>query len=108
MARKRIQPPPDEMELPIEEKESSELPPQSRDDHNPRTSPAMRDGNSSHGNPSETAIDDLTSDNDSGDAEEASEPPYSGHSGGAVGGTPAEKRSSERPGGKRPARKRKG
>jgi hypothetical protein len=37
------------------------------DDHNPRTSPAMRDGNSSHGNPNETAVDEITTDNDTGD-----------------------------------------
>jgi hypothetical protein len=39
----------------------------SLDDHNPRTNPAMRDGNSSHGNPSETAVDEITTDNDTGD-----------------------------------------
>jgi len=65
----------------------------SADDHNPRTNPAMRDGDSSHGNPSETAVDVPTTDNDVGDSEE-SEPPYSGISGGAVGGTPAEKRAT--------------
>ena len=38
----------------------------SADDHNPRTNAAMRDGDSSRGNPSETAIDELTTDNDAG------------------------------------------
>jgi hypothetical protein len=37
------------------------------DDHNPRTNPAMHDGNSAHGNPNETAVDELTTDNDTGD-----------------------------------------
>jgi hypothetical protein len=40
----------------------------SLDDHNPRTNPAMRDGNSSHGNPNETAVDEISTDNDAGDA----------------------------------------
>ncbi len=62
------------------------------DDHNPRTNPAMRDGDSSRGNPSETVVDSFTTDNDAGDAQESG-PPYSGRSGGAVGGTPAEKRA---------------
>jgi hypothetical protein len=59
-----------------------------------RTDPSMRDGDSGHGNPNEYATDDAepTSDNDVGDA--AEEPAYGGSAGGAVGGTPAEKRSS--------------
>jgi hypothetical protein len=48
---------------------------------------------SSHVNPNETDVDRPTVDNDAGDVEET-EPPYSGPSGGAVGGTPAEKRAS--------------
>ena len=66
--------------------------PASADDHNPRTSPAMRDGNDSHGSPSETAVDELNTDNDVGDVEVAGIP-YGGKSGGAVGGTPAGKRA---------------
>jgi hypothetical protein len=52
----------------------------------------MRDGDSAHGNPSETAVDQLTTDNDVGDAE-AVDVPQAGPSGGAVGGTPAGKRA---------------
>jgi hypothetical protein len=81
---------PEEILMPMDGTEEQVV---STDDHNPRTNPAMRDGDSSHGNPSETAVDEPTTDNDAGDSQE-SEPPYSGPSGGAVGGTPAEKRSS--------------
>jgi hypothetical protein len=65
----------------------------SMDDHNPRTNPAMRDGDSSRGNPSETAEDEPTTDNDVGDAE-TNEVPQGGRRGGAVGGTPAGKRAT--------------
>jgi hypothetical protein len=65
----------------------------SMDDHNPRTNPAMRDGDSSRGNPSETAEDEPTTDNDVGDAETDSIAQGGSH-GGAVGGTPAGKRAS--------------
>jgi len=82
---------PHEILMPMDGSEEEQL--VSADDHNPRTNAAMRDGDSSRGNPSETAIDELTTDNDAGDSQE-SEPPYSGPSGGAVGGTPAEKRAS--------------
>ena len=57
-----------------------------------RNDPAMRDGNSSHGSPDYDAEDDKTTDNDVGDELDAL-PPYAGTSGGAVGGTPAEKRA---------------
>jgi hypothetical protein len=50
--------------MPMDESEEQRA---SRDDHNPRTNPAMRDGNSSHGNPGETAVDEITTDNDTGD-----------------------------------------
>jgi hypothetical protein len=65
------------------------------EDHNPRTNPAMRDGDSGRGNPSETAEDELTSDNDVGDAQ-APGVPQGGPAGGAVGGTPAGKRAKGR------------
>jgi hypothetical protein len=81
---------PQEILMPMDGTEEEQV--VNSDDHNPRTNPAMRDGNSSHGNPSETDTDELTTDNDAGDAQE-SEPPYGGISGGAVGGTPAEKRA---------------
>jgi hypothetical protein len=81
---------PKEILMPIEEMEEREA--GSTDDHNPRTNPAMRDGNSSHGNPSETAVDEMTSDNDAGDAETPGVPQGGAH-GGAVGGTPAGKRT---------------
>jgi len=93
MSRKRKAP--IEILMPIDEMEKQEQ--GSTDDHNPRTNPAMRDGNSSHGNPSETAIDELTSDNDAGDAE-TSGVPEGGPHGGAVGGTPAGKRAGPRKG----------
>jgi hypothetical protein len=56
-----------------------------------RADPSMRDGNSSHGNPGEDATDEITTDNDVGDELEG-RPPYAGH-GGAVGGTPAGRRT---------------
>jgi hypothetical protein len=74
---------PVEILMPIEEMEEQEA--GSADDHNPRTNPAMRDGNSSHGSPSETAIDEPTTDNDAGDAESLMV---------LQGGTPAGKRSA--------------
>ena len=49
-------------------RDGSEAEAGSMDDHNPRTNPAMRDGDSSRGNPSETAEDEPTTDNDVGDA----------------------------------------
>ena len=55
--------------------------------------PAMRDGDSSHGTPDWTAEDEPTTDNDVGDAI-GPDGPYSGISGGAVGGTPAGDRAS--------------
>jgi hypothetical protein len=64
MTKKQKQP--REILMPMDGTEEQEV---STHDHNPRTDPAMRDGNSSHGNPSETAIDEPTSDNDVGDAE---------------------------------------
>ena|SRR5947209_15847883 len=57
-----------------------------------RNDPAMRDGDGSHGSPGWDAEDDLTTDNDVGDELDA-DPPYAGPAGGAVGGTPAEKRA---------------
>lgn len=80
---------PEEILMPMDGSEEEVV---SADDHNPRTNPAMRDGNSSHGGPSETAIDEFTTDNDNGDAGEAAGP-YGGAGGGAVGGTPAGKRA---------------
>jgi hypothetical protein len=80
---------PEEILMPMDGSEEEVV---SADDHNPRTNAAMRDGNSSHGSPSETAIDEFTTDNDNGDAAEAAGP-YGGVSGGAVGGTPANKRA---------------
>ena len=80
---------PEEILMPMDGSEAEVV---SSDDHNPRTNAAMRDGNSSHGSPSEDAIDEFTSDNDNGDASEAAGP-YGGTSGGAVGGTPANKRA---------------
>ncbi len=79
---------PEEILMPMDGSEEEVV----SDDHNPRTSPAMRDGNASHGSPSETAIDEFTTDNDNGDAGEAAGP-YGGAGGGAVGGTPAGKRA---------------
>jgi hypothetical protein len=55
--------------------------------------PSMRDGDSGRGNPYEYPPDELTSDNDVGDDRESG-PPFSGRSGGAVGGTPAEGRAA--------------
>ena len=80
---------PEEILMPMDGSEEEFV---SADDHNPRTSPAMRDGNASHGSPSETDVDEVTSDNDVGDAGEAAGP-YGGAHGGAVGGTPARKRT---------------
>lgn len=58
-----------------------------------RTDPSMRDGDSGRGNPYESDADGWTTDNDVGDDREGG-PPYSGRSGGAVGGTPAEGRAT--------------
>ena len=80
---------PEEILMPMDGSEEETV---SSDDHNPRTSPAMRDGNESHGSPSETAVDELNTDNDVGDVE-VTGIPYGGASGGAVGGTPAGKRA---------------
>jgi hypothetical protein len=60
--------------------------------HNTRTDPDMRDGDSARGNPGEGGADEITTDNDVGDELEGG-PPYSGHAGGATGGTPAERRA---------------
>ena len=81
---------PIEILMPIEEMEEQES--GSTDDHNSRTNPAMRDGNSSHGSPSETGIEEPTTDNDAGDAE-SPDMPLGGAHGDAVSGTPAGKRS---------------
>ena len=92
MTRKRKSPDePVEILMPNEEMEEQETGP--ADDHNPRTNPAMRDGDSSHGSPSEPDIDEPTTDNDAGDAESLGVP-QGGAGGGAVGGTPSGKRSS--------------
>ena len=80
---------PEEILMPMDGSEEEVA---SADDHNPRTSPAMRDGDGAHGSPSETAVDEFTTDNDVGDAGEATGP-YGGARGGAVGGTPAGKRA---------------
>lgn len=57
-----------------------------------RDDPAMRDGNSSRGNPNEEDPEEINTDNDIGD-DLIGGPPYAGETGGAVGGTPAEGRS---------------
>ena len=80
---------PKEILMPMDGSEEETV---SSDDHNPRTNSAMRDGNSSRGSPSETAEDEVTTDNDVGDSE-ATGIPYGGKRGGAVGGTPAGKRA---------------
>jgi hypothetical protein len=61
-----------------------------------RTDPSMRDGDSGHGNPYEYDPGDAEpgTDTDVGDERDAEHSGYAGHSGGAVGGTPAGKRSS--------------
>jgi hypothetical protein len=58
----------------------------------PRTDPALRDGDSGHGNPLESGGAGPSTDNDVGDAAGA-EQPLAGPAGGAVGGTPAGKRA---------------
>jgi hypothetical protein len=57
----------------------------------PRTDPAMRDGDSAHGNPNETDAGQLTTDNDTGDV--ADEPAVAGFDGGAAEGTTADMRA---------------
>jgi hypothetical protein len=63
----------------------------------PRTDASMRDGDSGHGNPLESEVEETqaTTDNDVGDATWRDEP-AAGPSGGAVGGTPAGKRARPR------------
>jgi len=61
--------------------------------HTTREDPAMRDGNSGRGNPYETDADEITTDNDVGDARVGGVA-YGGPHGGAVGGTPAQKRAT--------------
>jgi len=68
-----------------------------RGQRNARNDPAMRDGDSGFGNPSEGGSQVQSTDNDVGDTAQTDEP-EAGFSGGAVGGTPAGKRAS---GGKR-------
>ena len=64
-------------------------------EHPPTTQeePSLRDGNSSHGDRYWDAEDEITTDNDVGDATGA-EVPEAGPSGGAVGGTPARGRTT--------------
>jgi hypothetical protein len=64
--------------------------------HSARTDPSMRDGDSGRGNPYEYDPGDAEpgTDADVGDERDAEHSGYGGHSGGAVGGTPAGKRSS--------------
>lgn len=57
-----------------------------------RTDPSMRQGDSGQGNPLENETDFLSTDNDAGDAFGDIEP-EAGHAGGAIGGTPAGKRT---------------
>jgi hypothetical protein len=57
----------------------------------PRTDPSMRDGDSAHGNPNETAVDQFTTDNDTGDV--ADEPAVAGFDGGVIEGTSADLRA---------------
>jgi hypothetical protein len=59
-----------------------------------RNNPALRDGDGSHGSPSDEVglEEELSSDTDVGDTSDSDEP-LAGHSGGAVGGTPAGKRA---------------
>jgi hypothetical protein len=92
MASERRDDRPEEVDLSALEQDRDHAP--TGRQRSPRTDPSMRDGDSGHGNPYEYAADDAepTSDNDVGDA--AEEPGYGGSGGGAVGGTPAEKRSS--------------
>lgn len=61
-----------------------------------RTDPSMRDGDSGHGNPYEYDPGDAepSTDTDVGDERDDELTGYAGHAGGAVGGTPAGKRSS--------------
>jgi hypothetical protein len=89
--RKKTEPPREELKPMIIDEDAGEMhrTGHQRSSHN---DPAMRDGNSSHGSPDYDSEDDRTTDNDVGD-ELDSEPPYAGPAGGAVGGTPAEKRA---------------
>jgi hypothetical protein len=59
---------------------------------NPSNDPALRDGNSSHGEADWDAEDEITTDNDIGDKADTGEP-LAGPSGGAIGGTPARGRT---------------
>jgi hypothetical protein len=58
------------------------------------TEPSLRDGNSSKGDLYWDAEDEVTTDNDVGDAIDTHEP-EAGHAGGAIGGTPARGRATE-------------
>jgi hypothetical protein len=60
----------------------------------PTNDPALRDGDSGHGEPYWDAEDEITTDNDIGDTADTGEP-ISGPAGGAVGGTPARGRAVE-------------
>jgi hypothetical protein len=80
---------------PAEPRPDFDLPQTPARQRTPRSDPAMRDGDSGHGNPLEYGDDGLSTDADVGDADSAQQP-LAGHAGGAVGGTPAGKRSRGR------------
>jgi hypothetical protein len=65
-----------------------------RDQGNADRESSLRDGNSARGDPYWDAEDEVTTDNDVGDAVDTGEP-EAGHAGGAVGGTPARGRATE-------------